>query len=431
MTLSNDPQPSFRVGPLFLDAHLREARMGGVIVELTGVEFEVLLQLAARKGGVILREEFTPWNRAPAKWNRHPVDDVIKELRRKLPRKFIATARGRGYHLASGVPVTEVDGPSVSQAERLKAIALDRMNVFTLPALRTAVQRYEEVLRHGPDADAYACLAINYINQGHSGFCLDFPQRSVQRARAVLQEALVHYPKFSSAYAIYGLTRATYDRDWTGAEKDLARAFELNADDEYAHLIQAHFDIARGRFDDGIAHARRAADLDWRSPMTVFTLPWMLGFAKRTEEALAESERALIDFGPFAVGHMMSGYVWEVAGDESTAIKEFKRSLEIAESPGAYGSLGYAYGKQGDTKSALACLNKLRNLKSAVYVSAWNEALVFLGLGKKEEALQCLERAFDQRCDWLIHLNVDIRWDLVREEPRFRQVVARMGLPRN
>jgi tetratricopeptide (TPR) repeat protein len=432
MRMLSEPKPSFKVGPLFVDTYLREVRTGGAVLPITSTEFEVMAQLAERKGGVVLRRDFSPWNRDVEPGVRHPVDDVIKELRKKLPKEaVIEKAWGRGYRLGSTVPVTEVAGPSVNAAERLKAIALDRMNLFTLPSLMGSIKAYEEVLRQGPDADTYANLAISYINKGHTGFCLDLPQRTIHKARSILKEALDHYPRFSSAFALRGLTHAIFDYDWERADADLNEAFRLNADDEYAHIISAHLDIARGRFDEGIAHARHAAELDWRTPMSIFTVPWMLVLAGRAAEGLAECERALKDFDPFAVGHIICGYAWEAIGITAKAIEEYKRSIAIAEFPDAYGCLGHAYGIEGDAAKAMDSLDKLRQLRQSgyiAYLSGWYEALVYVGLGRKAEALGALERAFDQKCDWLMYLDVDPRWNPLRDEPRFRALANRVGL---
>ena len=157
--------------------------------------------------------------------------------------------------------------------------------------------------------------------------------------------------------------------------------------------------VARSKFDEGLAHAKRAAELDWRSPMTVFTVPWMHVFAGRTDEGLLQCEEALKDFDPFAVGHIICGYAWEAAGVSAKAIAEYKRSIEIAAFPDAFASLGHAYGVAGDARMAASCLENLRRFKEIAYVSGYYEALVYVALGNKKEALNALEKAFDQKCD--------------------------------
>ena len=181
-----EPQPSYKVGPLVLETHTREVRKGGSILPLSAIQMEVFLQLVERRGGVVLREEFRAWPRRKAEADRrHPVDAVISELRKVLPKEvLIERSWGRGYRLAKRVPVTEVAGTSVPRAERARVIGLDRMNIHTLQSLRASIAKYEEVLREGPEADAYANLAMCYINQGHTGFCLDLPQRTIPKTRA-------------------------------------------------------------------------------------------------------------------------------------------------------------------------------------------------------------------------------------------------------
>jgi tetratricopeptide (TPR) repeat protein len=425
----DEPKPSFKVCPLFVDTYLRRISKNGAELPLTDTQFEVFLCLVKRRGEPVLRKEFGPWFREALEGDRHPVDDVIKELRKIVGADApIMSARGRGYRLRPDIPVTDAAGPAVFQADQLKAIAVDRLNIFTRQSLLSSIEKYEEALRLGPDAEAYANLALSYVNQGHTGFCLDVPQRSIPKARALLAEALRHYPKFSSAFAIRGLTYAIYENDWKKACADLNHAFELNANDEFAHMVSAHLDVARQRFDGGIEHARRTAQLDWRTPMSVFTLPWMLVLAGQADEALRECEAALKLFGPFAVGHIVCGYAWDALGVPLNAIEEYEKSIEIADFAEAYGSLGHAYAKAGDALAAKECLLKLREIEPLAYVPAYCDALVYVGLGETDKALDALEMAHSQKCEWLTFLNVDPRWTPLRGEPRFVALVRRVGL---
>jgi len=413
---------------MLLDRSSQEVSRQGKKIDLTGVQFSVLLQLAERKGLIVQRREFEPWRRELQPGVRHPVDNTIKELRGILGRDIIETVPRLGYRLHPSIPVTEIAGPSVSPAEKARIIGLDRMNLFTLQSLRASIRSYEEALRHAPDADAYANLVMNYINEGHTGFCLDIPQHTIPKARNLIETALADYPRFSSVYALRGLTKLIYEYDWKSAQEDVTHAFDLNSDDEYAHLIAAHMDVARGRFVEGLDHARRASELDWRSPMTVFTLPWMLVFAKRTDEALFACNEALRDFDPFAVGHIIHGYALGTAGAWEKAIVEYKRSLEIAAFPDAYASLGHCYGIIGDPKAATSWLTQLRQFKEIDYVSGYHEALVYVSTGQVREALNALHRAYVQKCDWLIYLNVEPRWEPLRGEERFIDLVRKVGL---
>jgi tetratricopeptide (TPR) repeat protein len=162
--------------------------------------------------------------------------------------------------------------------------------------------------------------------------------------------------------------------------------------------------------------------------MTIFTVPWMLVFAGRAEEGLQECRAALKIFDPFSVGHLICGYAWDALHIPEKAIKEYKRSLEIAEFPDAYGSLAYDYGLQGDREQAESCLKRLGEMKSLGYQSAYFEALFYAGLGEAAKAVQALEKAYAQKCDWLIYLNVEHRWDALREKAGFQAIVKRVGL---
>jgi tetratricopeptide (TPR) repeat protein len=99
--------------------------------------------------------------------------------------------------------------------------------------------------------------------------------------------------------------------------------------------------------------------------------------------------------------------------------------------PHALSCQGFVYGKQRDYEKALGCLNQLEEGRKTVplaYVSSWHYALVYAGMGRTEQALDALDRAFEERCDWLIHAGVEPRWKEIRDEERFRNLLSRVGV---
>jgi tetratricopeptide (TPR) repeat protein len=165
--------------------------------------------------------------------------------------------------------------------------------------------------------------------------------------------------------------------------------------------------------------------------MSVFTVPWMLVFASRADKAVVEAKRALEEFDPFAVGHVIHGWALEAAGRVAEAISAYQRSLELDFFPDAAAALGHLYAKQGRKKLALAHLNLLKDAeatKRTAYLSGYHEALIHVGLGDNNLGMRSLEKALLQKCDWLIYLNVEPRWSPLRSMKGFTRLLERVGL---
>jgi tetratricopeptide (TPR) repeat protein len=426
-------KPSFIMGSIVIDGRTGQVLRNRTDLGFTYTEFEVLLELVRHAGKVVSRQEFPPWYRPVGDADqRHPVDDVISRIKRRLGDDLrIERVWGQGYKLIAEPRAIEIASPSSPTSDRHSVLGLDRMNLHTGAALRASVRHYEKLLDIEPDADAYVNLAMDYINLGHTGFCLEFPSKTKEKATRLIEEAIAQYPTFSSAYALRGLTYLIYEYDWPRAAKDFEKALEFDPNDCYAHLFLAHMEVAQHKFDSGLMHARKAAALDPRSPMSVFTVPWMLVFSDQAAQAIHEAEAVLPEYDPFAVGHIIYGWALEAAGRVAEAIASYERSLELEVFPDAIAALGHIHAKQGNRNAALEHLKSLKDAEShgrIAYVSGYHTALIHVGLGDNRRALDSLEEARKQQCDWLIYLNVEPRWKPLANLKTFKRRLQQVGL---
>jgi DNA-binding winged helix-turn-helix (wHTH) protein len=196
------PRPSYRVGPYLIDGRASEVRKDHECLPLSGVEFEVLYQLVERRGELILRGEFKPWDREGSVDRRNPVDTAVVQIRKQLEDSIIKTERGRGYRLGAGFVVELIASPSSSELGRLLAIALNQVNDHSSASFRGAIENCEELLKAERIPDAYAVLGLAYINQGHVGLCREQPSVAIAKAREIINEGLKYFPSFGSAYAM-------------------------------------------------------------------------------------------------------------------------------------------------------------------------------------------------------------------------------------
>ncbi|MCL5670081.1 MAG: hypothetical protein M1423_02110, partial [Acidobacteria bacterium] len=258
-----------------------------------------------------------------------------------------------------------------------------------------------------------------------------YHKETISKAKEIIDEALKLFPLMGSTFALRGLTYLIYEYDWAKAEADLNEALRLSPRNELAHCFLAHLQVAQRRFEEGLAHAHIAAEVDYDSPMTVATEPWFMLFAGQVDEAVRKGEEVAEKFTAFAPAHDLLGHIYCANGAVNRAIERYERALDLDFLPDAVASLGFIYARMGDRKKALgqlALLNRAKTDKKIAYVSSYFEALVRVGLGERKRSLDALERAFEERCDWLIYLAVEPRWEKLRSEKRFLKLLHRVGI---
>lgn len=357
--MSTDQRLPPNIDSLIIDTRTREINIGGKLLDLSDTESLVLSQLVEKRNQLVLREEILPWKRKSESGFRHPVENVIVKLRACIgPSVQIELVRGRGYRLTTSLRVEKRGTQTATLVETLKEIAGDRMKMHTRIAMHASLRHYKEILRNfGPNEEAYREIAKIYLNLGHTGFCDMLPQVSIPLLRENVEEALEHFHDMPAAYAYRGLAYLIYDFDWKRAYEDLNHALALNPDLAWAHCFISHLDVASGQFDKGLEHARRGAKLDPTTPMTVFTVPFMLVFAGRADEAVREAAHCVDIFDPFPIGNILHGYALEAVGATQRAIAEYKRCLEAEFFPDALARLGHAHATLGERKIALGYRN--------------------------------------------------------------------------
>ena len=156
-------------------------------------------------------------------------------------------------------------------------------------------------------------------------------------------------------------------------------------------------------------------------------------FAGQVAEAVIKGEEVVGRFGQSAPAHAILGDAYLAAGAMDKALQQYRLALGIDFLPEAVACQGFLYGLQGRRKLALNCLDSLHRAKEEgqiAYVSSWFTALIHTGLGEKEKALNALDEAFKEKCDWLIYLAVEPRWKILHNEKRFRTLQQRVGIGR-
>jgi len=305
-----------------------------------------------------------------------------------------------------------------------------RYNTFkvTEPELRRSISFFQLAIDVDPNyalayagmADAYRVLVIASYAPG---------KEACPKAKELAKRALELDDSIADAHIVLGWIGFLYDWDWRTAEKELRRAIEIDPNNSEAHRAYAHLLSNSRRHDQAIHEGRLAREL---APLTLITATLEAQFlfdAGRYDEALDRASKALELDPDFWVTHNVIGRVLTMQGRYAEAIAELSQARDLSGgSTDPLMQLGYAYAASGDRANAEAQIEKLRQISGARYVPAYNLAMIYNGLGENDKAVDELEKSLGERDAPLAFIKVDRRWDPLRSNPRFADVIARMNI---
>ncbi len=295
--------------------------------------------------------------------------------------------------------------------------------------LQKAIEYFQQALEKDPAyAPAYAGLADSY---NLLAFFNVFPPREVMpKAKAAAVKALELDDNLAEAHVSLGWAGFTYDLDWPAAGKYFDRAIVLNPAYPLAHSYYSLYLSALGRPEEGLTEAKRALDLDPVSPAINHYVVVQLYLARRFDEAIEQCRKTLELDPSFTPVHGTLAEVYSAKGMYREALAEYEEYSALSGgSPRSTAFVGYAHARLGQRSQAFRVLEQLRAASKQRYVPALSFAIVYVGLGEKEQAFLWLEKAYDERTNSLAYLKVQATWDPLRSDPRFADLVRRIGLP--
>lgn len=301
-------------------------------------------------------------------------------------------------------------------------------NKRTVEGLEEAIGYFEQAATKDPNyARAYAGLADCYaLMPGYSGR----PQAEFSaKARAAALKALEIDERLPEAHAALALIVQNYDWDWETAEKEFRRAVELNPNYATAHHWYAEHLMWRRRFAEALAESERARQLDPLSLIIAADNGAILFFSRQYDRAIKKWQSVLEMDPTFQKAHMISlAYIEK--GMYAEAFADLERQRPMMAGPWYLSSLAYIYGRSGQTAQAQHALEELLQLDQKQQVDPRVIARAYLAVGNKEQALAWLEKAYAQHSHELTGLKVTPEFDPLRSDPRFQELVRKVGLPR-
>ncbi len=305
-------------------------------------------------------------------------------------------------------------------------VSVGREDIF-----RKAAQYFEESLAKDPNyAPTHAALAFTYAQLAFYGY--DPPLVGYPRARTTVVKALELDEKLAEAHATLGDIKLLFDWDWSGAGKEDQRALELNPSSPDAHDEYGFYLTLMGRFDAGIAEISKAQELDRVPVQRTVNMGWCNLMARRYDAAISHLKKALeLDqYYPPAHMEMASAYARKGMRAEAEAEYERTRSLTPAGKDLLLDAwLAPVYVLQGKRSEGLKLADWWRQESTRRHVDFYLLAALYAQLGVNERALDALEKGFQQRSPLMVELKVDPWLDSLRSDPRFQDIVRRVGLP--
>jgi TolB-like protein/Tfp pilus assembly protein PilF len=293
--------------------------------------------------------------------------------------------------------------------------------------LTKAIEYFEQAIAIDPNYGlAYADLATTYHTLGSNSF-MD-PKGAGPKAEAALTKALELDEDLAEAHTGLGNQRRLA-WDWTGAESSFQRAVELNPNLAVARICYSSYLSRVGRHERSLEETKRAAELDPLRLVILANVGYSLDFARRYEEAIEQYRKTLEMDGNYGYAIALSGYAYAAKGDYEQAIASYQKYESVigaATSEQCY--LAYALAKAGRREEAEAIRTELES--TTEYVSLAELALLHAGLGETEPAFSALERAYSEHDPQLQFLGTEPHYDSLRDDPRFDDLLRRIGLPK-
>jgi serine/threonine protein kinase/Flp pilus assembly protein TadD len=307
-------------------------------------------------------------------------------------------------------------------------------NQATAEGLQKSIEYFQQAIDKDPGyALAYAGLADSYSAVGGNWMYLP-PSETLPKAKAAAKKALELDDTLAEAHA--ALAYATFfDWDWPSAEREFKRAIELNPSSALSHERYAEYLKTRRRFNESMTEAQRAQELDPLSPDIAAGLGFVYLFTQRHDESIAQFQKAL-ELNPnlpAVRASLASAYAMKRMYPQ--ALAEYDKIADqdkavASENQFVAGQLGWAYAVSGSRADALKIAQHFKNLSSHTYVDFYWLAVIYAGLGDKDEAFRLLENDYQEHAAAILYLAVDPFWYGLRSDPRYADLLRRIGLPR-
>ena len=296
---------------------------------------------------------------------------------------------------------------------------------FTKEGFGKAIEYLEQATKKDPGyAPAYAELGEVYRNLGWNGLLPPKEWRPKEELAAM--KALQIDDTLAEAHVLKAHLRE-FDYDWPGAEEEYKRALDLNPNSVRAHETYGWYLEMVGRLDEAMVHAKRALDLNPLGLDINWDMGVLLDFSRQNDRAIEQFQKIIKMDPNWPSAHAGLMQAYQEKGMYEEAIAEWKKANALGR-PGAEAGLAYAYAVAGKKDEARKILDELKEASKQRYVTPFAFALIYMGLGDKDQAFEWFNKTIDEDPYRIAFIKTNPRFDSLRSDPRFADLLRRMKL---
>jgi TolB-like protein/Flp pilus assembly protein TadD len=300
-------------------------------------------------------------------------------------------------------------------------------NKGTERELKTAIEYFERAIAREPSyalayaglADCYGALATDYAP----------PREVMPKAKAAALKALELDETLSEVHMSLGRVYYFYDWDWAATEREAKRAIELNPNNADAHDLYGMYLVTLGRSEQAMTEFERAHELDPLSAGILADKVLWTWAGRRYDLAIENGRKAIQTEPSFAPSHAALALAYAQTGHFAEAIVEADTAHRLDDSPLTASMRANVYALAGRRTEAERALGEIREEMKRRYSCSYEVATVYVLLGQKDRAFEWFQKAYDARSDCMVLLKMDPRLDSIRSDPRYQELVRRVGFP--
>ena len=316
-----------------------------------------------------------------------------------------------------------------AEAYRLYLQGRHYWNRWTEEGFYKAIEYFQQAVEKDPNyALAYAGLADSYVLLGWNSYLP--PKEAFPKGKVAAMTALRLDPDLAEAHAPLAALLWLHDWQWEEAQAEFKRSLELGPTYATANHWYAEYAMTMGRHEEAMARMRNGHELDPLSLIINVAVGWAFYFSCRYDEAI-EQLRRTVELDPnYPVTYWILGLLLRKTRCYELAITEGEKAVKLSGgSPLMRAALAHTFGTAGRTEEAFQILDELTKLAKTKYVAPYFFAGIHIGLGENDRAIEYLEKSYEEHSHWLIYLRIDPSMDGLRDNPRFQDLLRRVGLP--